>query len=80
MRYWPQEAEVHWDTTANAAGSEGTGHLFSERGKGEKKKKAQGEEGNVYMRTEFSFVFLFCFVLFGFVFRDRVSLYSPGCP
>jgi hypothetical protein len=27
--------------------------------------------------------FLFCFVLFGFwflVFRDRVSLYSPGCP
>jgi hypothetical protein len=24
--------------------------------------------------------FLFCFVLFCFVFRDRVSLYSPGCP
>jgi hypothetical protein len=23
---------------------------------------------------------LFCFVLFCFVFRDRVSLYSPGCP
>ena len=23
--------------------------------------------------------FLFCFVLF-LVFRDRVSLYSPGCP
>jgi hypothetical protein len=21
-----------------------------------------------------------CFVLFCFVFRDRVSLYSPGCP
>jgi hypothetical protein len=29
----------------------------------------------------FCFV-LFCFVLFffGFGFRDRVSLYSPGCP
>jgi hypothetical protein len=27
----------------------------------------------------FCFV-LFCFVLFCFVFRDRVSLYSPGCP
>jgi hypothetical protein len=26
----------------------------------------------------YSFV-LFCFVLF-FVFRDKVSLYSPGCP
>jgi hypothetical protein len=25
-------------------------------------------------------VFLFCFVLFCFVFQDRVSLYSPGCP
>jgi hypothetical protein len=25
-------------------------------------------------------VALFCFVLFCFVFRDRVSLYSPGCP
>jgi hypothetical protein len=25
------------------------------------------------------FCFLFCFVLFLF-FRDRVSLYSPGCP
>jgi hypothetical protein len=23
---------------------------------------------------------LFCFVLFRFVFRDRVSLYIPGCP
>jgi hypothetical protein len=23
---------------------------------------------------------LFCFVLFCFVFRDRVSLCSPGCP
>jgi hypothetical protein len=22
----------------------------------------------------------FCFVLFCFVFQDRVSLYSPGCP
>jgi hypothetical protein len=31
----------------------------------------------------FLFLFLFCFVLFCFVlfvFRDRVSLYSPGCP
>jgi hypothetical protein len=27
--------------------------------------------------TEVSFCFCFCFVLF---FRDRVSLYSPGCP
>jgi hypothetical protein len=27
----------------------------------------------------FCFV-LFCFVLFCFVFRDRVSLCSPGCP
>jgi hypothetical protein len=26
------------------------------------------------------FVCLFCFVLFCFVFRDRVSLYSLGCP
>jgi hypothetical protein len=26
------------------------------------------------------FFVLFCFVLFCFVFRDRVSLYSPGCP
>jgi hypothetical protein len=25
-------------------------------------------------------IFLFCFVLFCFVFRDRVSLCSPGCP
>jgi hypothetical protein len=25
-------------------------------------------------------VILFCFVLFCFVFRDRFSLYSPGCP
>jgi hypothetical protein len=24
--------------------------------------------------------FFFCFVFFCFVFRDRVSLYSPGCP
>jgi hypothetical protein len=24
----------------------------------------------------FCFVFVFCFV----IFRDRVSLYSPGCP
>jgi hypothetical protein len=34
------------------------------------------------LKTKF-FVFcfvLFCFVLFCFVFRDRVSLYSPGCP
>jgi hypothetical protein len=23
---------------------------------------------------------LFCFVLFCFVFRENVSLYSPGCP
>jgi hypothetical protein len=28
----------------------------------------------------FGFFVLFCFVLFCFVFRDRVSLYSPGCP
>jgi hypothetical protein len=28
----------------------------------------------------FHFCFLFCFVFFCFVFRDRVSLYSPGCP
>ena len=25
-------------------------------------------------------LFLFCFVFLFFVFRDRVSLYSPGCP
>jgi hypothetical protein len=25
-------------------------------------------------------LFVFCFVLFGLVFRDRVSLCSPGCP
>jgi hypothetical protein len=28
----------------------------------------------------FSSLSLFCFVLFCFVFRDRVSLCSPGCP
>jgi hypothetical protein len=28
----------------------------------------------------FFFSFLFCFVLFCFVFKDRVSLCSPGCP
>ena len=30
----------------------------------------------------FCFWFCFCFVLFWFVlfFRDRISLYSPGCP
>jgi hypothetical protein len=26
------------------------------------------------------FYFLFIFIYFFFVFRDRVSLYSPGCP
>jgi hypothetical protein len=26
------------------------------------------------------FCFVFCFVFFCFVFQDRVSLYSPGCP
>jgi hypothetical protein len=31
------------------------------------------------MKTPFDFVFWF-FVLFCFVFRDRVSLCSPGCP
>jgi hypothetical protein len=25
-------------------------------------------------------VFIFCLFVFVFVFRDRVSLYSPGCP
>jgi hypothetical protein len=28
--------------------------------------------------TLFVFVFVFCFLFF--VFRDRVSLYNPGCP
>jgi hypothetical protein len=28
----------------------------------------------------FLFLFLFFLVWFGLVFRDRVSLYSPGCP
>jgi hypothetical protein len=28
----------------------------------------------------FCFVCLFCFVLFCLFFRDRVSLYSSGCP
>jgi hypothetical protein len=30
-----------------------------------------------YWGSIFLFCFLFCFVLF---FRDKVSLYSPGCP
>jgi hypothetical protein len=28
----------------------------------------------------FCLVGFFCFILFGFVFEDTVSLYSPGCP
>jgi hypothetical protein len=32
----------------------------------------------VWLFVLFCFV-LFCFVLFCFVFRERVSLYSPGC-
>jgi hypothetical protein len=28
----------------------------------------------------FCFFFVFCFLFFVLFFRDRVSLYSPGCP
>jgi hypothetical protein len=33
----------------------------------------------ILLQTTHLFFFLFCFVFF-LVFRDRVSLYSPGCP
>jgi hypothetical protein len=35
---------------------------------------------NLFYYLIFFFVVLFCFVLFCFVFRDKASLYSPGCP
>jgi hypothetical protein len=41
-----------------------------------------GTSGDPFLSSHFVFVsvfFFFCFVLF-FVFWDRVSLYSPGCP
>jgi hypothetical protein len=41
------------------------------------KKKKKKERKKYYWKS----FFVFCFVcLFVFVFRDRVSLYSPGCP
>ena len=33
-----------------------------------------------FLLPNFNFCFCFCFVLFCFVFQDRVSLCSPGCP
>jgi hypothetical protein len=33
-----------------------------------------------FFKLNFSFLFLFVFFCFLFFFRDRVSLYSPGCP
>jgi hypothetical protein len=39
--------------------------------------KRQQDCGNSYKREHFSFFFFSSFFL---VFRDRVSLYSPGCP
>jgi hypothetical protein len=34
----------------------------------------------VYTSLSFFVLFVCLFVLFCFVFRDRVSLFSPGCP